>query len=270
MRRIVLSADDFGRSHDRNLAIDYAFKNDLIKSAALLVNTDFTEEAVILAKEGGYIQHLHCHLNVSSGPFATGGAKPVLPETRQCSAWCNKDGDFEQKPFRSFNLEGLRSIRILFKELEAQYLLFKDITNNKGNCQHIDFHFFENTIRWPVALAYGRLLRKYGIQSARITGMHHHKVNKTLRKNLKFKLCRLLSYCPKTKVLQSSPIDYYLFEQNSFKDAFELYVHPNYVDNRLMDDSFPIFGKDKELLSVNIQKVTDLYPSYFISWADVN
>lgn len=56
MKTIILSADDFGRSHERNMAIDYAFKNGLIKSAALLVNSDFLDEAVKMAHEGGVYQ----------------------------------------------------------------------------------------------------------------------------------------------------------------------------------------------------------------------
>lgn len=53
MKKIILSADDFGRSHERNLAIDTAFKNGFIKSAALLVNSEFSEEAAKMAHEGG-------------------------------------------------------------------------------------------------------------------------------------------------------------------------------------------------------------------------
>lgn len=39
MKTIVINADDFGRSIGRNEAIDYAFKNGLIGSASLIVNT---------------------------------------------------------------------------------------------------------------------------------------------------------------------------------------------------------------------------------------
>ena len=37
MKTIVINADDFGRSIERNNAIDYAFKCGLLGSAALIV-----------------------------------------------------------------------------------------------------------------------------------------------------------------------------------------------------------------------------------------
>lgn len=55
MKKIILSADDFGRSLERNIAIDFAFKNGLTKSAGLMVNTPFTQDAVNQAIRGGGI-----------------------------------------------------------------------------------------------------------------------------------------------------------------------------------------------------------------------
>lgn len=52
MKKIILSADDFGRSHERNMAIDYAMKHGLIKSAALIMGSEFTDEAVNFARGG--------------------------------------------------------------------------------------------------------------------------------------------------------------------------------------------------------------------------
>lgn len=54
--RVILSADDFARSHQRNLAIDNAMRNGLIKSAALMVNSEYTDEAIRLAIWGGILK----------------------------------------------------------------------------------------------------------------------------------------------------------------------------------------------------------------------
>ena len=62
-KRIILSADDFGRNPYRNQAIDEAFSKGFIKSAALIVNSSDSIEAINLAIRGGYIQHIHCHFN---------------------------------------------------------------------------------------------------------------------------------------------------------------------------------------------------------------
>ena len=67
MKKIIVCAGDFGRSHERNLAIDYAFRNRLIQSTGLLVGSEFTNEAVDYAKQGGYLNRVHCHFNLHSG-----------------------------------------------------------------------------------------------------------------------------------------------------------------------------------------------------------
>lgn len=50
MRKIIINADDFGISHEVNHAVVYCFKNKMINQTTLLVNMDFTMEAVSLAK----------------------------------------------------------------------------------------------------------------------------------------------------------------------------------------------------------------------------
>lgn len=51
----VINADDFGRSIERNNAIDAAFSQGLVKSASLIVTTPYVYEAVSLAFNGGYV-----------------------------------------------------------------------------------------------------------------------------------------------------------------------------------------------------------------------
>lgn len=53
MKNIIISADDFGRSIERNEAIDQAFRQGLIKSAALMINTPYTQDAVNKSIRGG-------------------------------------------------------------------------------------------------------------------------------------------------------------------------------------------------------------------------
>lgn len=55
MKTVVINADDFGRSIERNNAIDNAFKCGLIGSVALMVNTQFTQDAVDKAVAGGIL-----------------------------------------------------------------------------------------------------------------------------------------------------------------------------------------------------------------------
>ncbi len=53
MKQVFVSADDFGRSLNRNKAIDESFKNGLIKSAGLIVTGQYLQDAVNLINRGG-------------------------------------------------------------------------------------------------------------------------------------------------------------------------------------------------------------------------
>ena len=46
MKRVILNADDFGKSPQRNQAIDDAFKQGLINSAGLIVTGQYLQEAI--------------------------------------------------------------------------------------------------------------------------------------------------------------------------------------------------------------------------------
>jgi len=50
-RRLIVNADDFGRSSSANHAIIEAHRNGIVTSASLMVNGEAVEEAVALAKE---------------------------------------------------------------------------------------------------------------------------------------------------------------------------------------------------------------------------
>lgn len=41
MKQVFLSADDFGRSHERNMSIDGSFKKGFVKSAGLIVTGQY-------------------------------------------------------------------------------------------------------------------------------------------------------------------------------------------------------------------------------------
>lgn len=53
MKKVFLSADDFGRSPNRNKAIDESFKKGLIKSAGLIVTGQYLQDAVSQINRGG-------------------------------------------------------------------------------------------------------------------------------------------------------------------------------------------------------------------------
>lgn len=270
LKRIVISADDFGRSHERNVAIDCAFKNGLVKSAGLLINTLYTKEAIEMAITGGYLKHIHCHLNIEKGLEATGGAKPICPEVISCPAWCS-EGEFNSQVFSIADKSFMKYSAVLFKELESQYLLFCKMTGGQGNMNHLDFHFYDN-LRWSVSFAFGKLLRKYHISTYRFCGTHH-KVHFSVNCKhwLKLWFSKLFCYSRYSKSILSSRIDYYIHRPELFiQDTFELYVHPDLLDDgSILDNSEPIYGKKRQLLSTHIEMAKTKQPCIIISWEDI-
>ena len=267
MKKIILSADDFGRSHERNLAIDYSFKHGLIKSAALLVNAKYTSEAVEMAKEGGYVEHLHCHFNIASGEKFTGCSKPLNEDIKKCAAWC-RNGDF--RAYKDWDFSNTRSLLyagVMFRELEAQYLRFMELTENKGNTHHVDFHLWDN-LRWPVSFALGRLYRKYDIRTVREISAHHLRLRKKVQ--LENWVAHLLAYHKGTKSYQSDRVNYYVNRpERMADDLMELYVHPDYIDGVLMDNTVPVIGKKKYPLEEHIRMIQEICPCEFISWEEI-
>ena len=62
--KIILNADDFGRSIERNQAIDDAFKQGLIRSSSLIVTGKYLQDAVDYINKGGYADKIHLHLRL--------------------------------------------------------------------------------------------------------------------------------------------------------------------------------------------------------------
>ena len=54
--KIILNADDFGKSPERNRAIDDAFKMGLIRSASLIVTGKYLQDAVNFINNGETVE----------------------------------------------------------------------------------------------------------------------------------------------------------------------------------------------------------------------
>ena len=62
MKKIILNADDFGRSIEQNQAIDSSFHMGLICSAGLIITAQYLQDAIDKANKGGYMEHIHLHI----------------------------------------------------------------------------------------------------------------------------------------------------------------------------------------------------------------
>lgn len=262
MAKIILNADDFGRSLDRNRAIDDSFKQGLIRSAGLMLTTEYLQSALDYISNGDYVKNLHVHLNLSSTYRWDNESRdtPITEAMRKDPYFC-KDGKFVQyngSPRRIFKVGTIRKWKTAYEEIVAQYNKFIEITNGRGNTDHVDFHLWYN-LSWPVAIALKVFTRKYHIKSVRYIGLHH---------KWYFGLFRIVSWNPHVKQYPAANIDYYLSKYSSFKkkDIIELYCHPNYKDGVLLDDSASYLKHERQPMQKQIQLLKELGNVEFVSW----
>ena len=263
MVKIILNADDFGRDLNHNRAINDSFNQGLICSTGLIVTGKYLLDAVDLMMKGGYVEKVHLHFNLSTS--LRGGDPEDIPLTeamKRDSFFC-KDGKF--RPYRGLSLKPRTIIKwkLVYQELVAQYNKFKEVTNGKGNCKHIDFHLWYN-LTWPASIALNRFTRKYNIESVRYIGLH--------QKSFRYKLFRILSWNSHVKQIPATNIDYYLSKQKTLSQEkiIELYCHPNYKDDgTFLDDSPSYLKHARRPMLDQIQDLRKKENIEFVSWEDV-
>lgn len=264
--KVILSADDFGRSHSMNIAIDYAMRNHMVCSTSLIMGSEFTNEAIDMAISGGYIQDVHCHLNLAACRKVGNHFVPLNDEYKQ-SRFC-KNGEFDN--YKYYHKDYKKYVDIVYKELETQYLTFKELTKGQANYNHLDFHLYAN-LSLPVAKAYDRLIINYNIQSARFFGEHHYEEKTGKKKRLILRAEMFHWRHSKAYVVKSSKIEYFLARRRKFErdQMIELFVHPDYQDGKLIDKTNSVFGNSYRLLEEHIDLVKQTGAVEFISWASI-
>lgn len=263
MVKIILNADDFGKSTGRNRAVDDSFKQGLIRSAGLIVTGKHLLEAVDFMNKGGYVENIHLHVNLSTNLLHEDPDDIPFTEAMKRDSFFCKDSKF--RPYRGLSINPITILKwkLVYQELVAQYNKFKEVTNGKGNCKHIDFHLWYN-LTWPASIALNRFTRKYDIESVRYIGLH--------QKSFRYKLFRILSWNPRVKQIPATNIDYYLSKQKSLSQEklMELYCHPNYKDDgTFLDDSPSYIKHARRPMLDQIQDLRKKENVEFVSWEDV-
>jgi hopanoid biosynthesis associated protein HpnK len=117
-RRLIVNADDFGRSRSINEAVIRAHREGILTSASLMVNEAPCAEAVELAKQNPKLG-VGLHLTLLMG-------RSALPP-REIPGLVNQQGEFSNDPvkvgFQYFFGRGLREQ--LRKEIHAQFARFR-------------------------------------------------------------------------------------------------------------------------------------------------
>ncbi len=262
MKKLILSADDFGRSHERNLAIDYCFRKGFISSAALLVNSRFTSDALDMALDGGYIDRLHCHINFHPGEVS-GFSKPLTQDYKDCSM-LSKNGDFKVlykvSPFKCSK----KILSIVENEMTTQYTLFDRLTNSQGCLTHIDFHLYCNLL-WPVAGALKTFSKKHNIKTMRFIGGRRNSPSSYMSK-IKQKILLYISEYEKVRAIPSYQADQFInIKGNLDAEVIEIYVHPDCINEMVVDNTKSALGANMITMDETFQRVSDIN-SNIISW----
>lgn len=257
-----MNADDFGKSIERNRAIDDSFKQGLVCSAGIIVTGKHLQEALDYANNGGYVNRIHLHFNLSANLLLEDSDDTPLTKAMRKDPFFCIDGKFKKFKGLPRRFSDIRKWSIVYRELVAQYKKFKEVTKGQGNYKHVDFHLWYN-LTWPVSLALNLFTRKYKIESVRYYGLHQID-------DEKYKRYRQLSWNPRVKYIPATNIDYYLTKQQSLADIkiIELYCHPNYKNGVFLDDSPSYLKHERQPMLKQIQMLREINHVEFVSWED--
>jgi chitin disaccharide deacetylase len=171
-RRLIVNADDFGRSHSVNEAVVRAHREGILTTASLMVNEAACNEAVALARENPKLG-VGLHLTLLCG-------KSTLPPER-IPGLVNAQGEFGNRPvdvgmsyfFKHDLREQLRAeIHAQFEKFRATGLPLDHVNG------HLHLHLHPTVFRIlmedavPLGLRHMRLTRDSLSRSRRMTRGH--------------------------------------------------------------------------------------------------
>ena len=263
MVRVIINADDFGKSLERNRAIDDAFKQGLISSANMIVTGQYLQDAVNKAVEGGYLNKLHIHFNLATNLLHENSNDIPLTEGIKKDSYFCKDGKFIKYHGLPKSFLSIRKWKVVYNELEGQYKKFIEITQGQANYNHIDFHLWYN-LTWPGAIALRRFTKKHKILSVRYLTILQ-------QKNWKNKFFCLLSSRQGVMSVSSCSIFYFVNNWRSLLGnvVIELFCHPNYKDGVFLDDTPSYLNyEERRPMQQIIDELRKLEKIEYISWED--
>lgn len=249
-QQIIINADDFGKSLERNRAIDYSFKNNLIDSASLIVTGRYLNDALEYIRAGEYFDKIHLHFNIRTNLLEENSCDiPISTAMRKSSTFCNNGLFFNGIKYKFYDV---RKWKIIYKELIAQYEKFITLTDGKANYKQIEFHMWTN-LSLPASIALNLFTRKYNIEYVRYYPLFKKRSKLVL-------LCRLFSWNPNVKYIPATNIDYYISKPDLFVNIpfMELYCHPNYKNGIFLDDSPSDLGHERQPMIKHIERLQEI------------
>ena len=92
--KIIINEDDFGINEPQTLSICESFRRGLVTQTTTVVNMPWFDKAVACAKDNHFFDRVGLHFNLTEGV-------PLSAEMRNCTFFCNKNGEFTGQFHRS-------------------------------------------------------------------------------------------------------------------------------------------------------------------------
>lgn len=175
--KLIVNADDFGKTHSINLAIAECFKKGYISNTSIMVNMPFSDEAAEIARKEGFFEKVGLHINLTQGRQIS---RRVT--SRRLANGQMLTGEFDKSlKGRLFLAKEERAQ--LYAEMESQ---IKKYLKYGFNEYHMDSHCHVHT-GLSVFPAYRVLFKKYGFKSMRLSrnlGSDHTKLSIKIYKEM--------------------------------------------------------------------------------------
>jgi hopanoid biosynthesis associated protein HpnK len=158
LRRLIVNADDFGRSSSINNAVIHAHREGILTTASLMVNGDAFDEAVALARANPMLG-VGLHLTLACG-------RSTLP-WMEIPTLVNQQNEFTDNPVEAgmqyFFQKAARWH--LEKEIEAQFAKFAQTGLTMDHLNgHLHFHLHPTILK-----ILEPLFAKYNVRAVRLT-----------------------------------------------------------------------------------------------------
>lgn len=158
---LIINADDFGMNENATRAIAHCFRNGLLSNTTMIVNMDYCEEALEIARREGFVKQVGLHLNLMQGV-------PLTEKMRMNRTFCNEDGVFMGavgKGIRRYERFWLShdDLVAVDGEIGAQMSRFKELGLSLMHC---DAHQYSNTYL-PILPVFSENARRFGFRTTR-------------------------------------------------------------------------------------------------------
>lgn len=225
--RLIVNADDFGKSEAVNRGIAESFRLGLVNQTSVMVNMPFVDEAIRIAQDYGFFDKIGLHLNLTEG-------RPLTEDIRRCDRLCT-NGMFSGTIIPDLR-HGLKlttdEYAAIEKEVDAQINKYIGLG---FPLMHIDSHHHVHN-EYVILKIVMKRARSKGFKNMRIARnmMSVHSVTAILKYLYKSAINKQIRSNFYTTDLFGSMQDYQLRHRDSQKTT-EVMVHPIEQNGKVFD-----------------------------------